>query len=56
MQSSRIVAIRQLSGNDAAQWIDLLKASVGEDYPDRQVYQADWVCSPAFLSCSRVLK
>ena len=39
------VAIRQLSGNDAAQWLDVLKASVGEDYPDRQVYQPDWIAS-----------
>jgi CRP/FNR family transcriptional regulator len=36
-------AIHQLSGNDAGRWIDLLKASVGEDYPDKQVYQPDWV-------------
>src|SRR5438094_6029498 len=37
------VAIRQLSGNDAAQWLDVLKASVGEDYPDPQAYQPDWI-------------
>jgi len=45
MQPGRIVAIRQLSGNDAARWIDLLKASMGEDYPDTQVYQPDWVAA-----------
>ena len=37
------VAIRQLSGNDAAQWLDVFKASVGEDYPDQQAYQPDWI-------------
>ena len=37
------VAIRQLSGNDAARWLDLLKASLGADYPDKNVYQLDWL-------------
>ena len=37
------IAIRQLNGNDAARWIELLKASVGEDYSDKQVYQQDWL-------------
>jgi len=37
------MVIRQLSGNDAGQWLDLLKASLGEDYPDKQVYQPDWL-------------
>ncbi len=36
-------AIRQLSGNDAGRWLELLKASVGEDYPDMQVYQPEWL-------------
>jgi len=35
--------IRQLSGNDAGRWLDLLKASLGEDYPDDQVYQPGWL-------------
>src|SRR5438876_2368823 len=37
------VTIRQLNGNDAGRWLDLLKASIGEDYPDNQVYQPDWL-------------
>src|SRR5437870_5061471 len=37
------VTIRQLNGNDAARWLDLLKASMGEDYPDNQVYKPDWL-------------
>ena len=37
------IAIRQLSGNDAGRWLDLLKASMGEDYPDPEVYQSDWL-------------
>src|ERR1041385_4781423 len=36
-------AIRQLNGNDSARWLDLLETSVGEDYPDQQVYQPDWL-------------
>jgi hypothetical protein len=37
------LAIRQLSGTDAGRWLDLLKASLGEDYPDDHVYQPDWL-------------
>src|SRR6266550_5509821 len=37
------ITIRQLNGHDAERWLDLLKASVGEDYPDKQVYQPDWL-------------
>jgi hypothetical protein len=36
------VVIRQVNGNDAARWQDLLKASVGEDYPDKLVYDPAW--------------
>src|SRR5436190_19624357 len=35
--------IRQLGGSDAGRWLDLLKASMGEDYPDKQVSQPDWL-------------
>src|SRR6266576_6469199 len=36
------VVIRQVNGNDAAQWRDFLKASIGEDYPDKQIYDPSW--------------
>ena len=36
------VVIRQINGSDAARWQDLLKASIGEDYPDKQVYEPAW--------------
>src|SRR5437762_4493482 len=39
------VVIRQVNGNDAVQWQDLLKASVGEDYPDQQVYEPAWAAT-----------
>src|SRR6266487_2585946 len=39
------VVIRQLNGNDAAQWQELLKASMGEDYPDSPVYDPAWVAN-----------
>ncbi|PYL01021.1 MAG: hypothetical protein DME19_03185 [Verrucomicrobia bacterium] len=34
--------VRQVNGSDAGQWQDLLKGSGGEDYPDKQVYEAVW--------------
>jgi len=37
--------IRKATESDAAQWLDLLKASLGEDYPDRQVYELSWIAS-----------
>jgi hypothetical protein len=36
-------AVRQLNSSDATQWQELLKASLGEDYPDKQVYDPAWV-------------
>ena len=36
------VVIRQANGTDAAQWQELLKACMGVDYPDRQVYEPEW--------------
>src|SRR5438132_1023890 len=39
------VVIRQLNGSDVAQWQELLKASMGEDYPDAPVYEPAWVAS-----------
>src|SRR2546427_6351999 len=39
------VLIRQATERDALQWFELLKASLGEDYPDKQVYEAGWVAS-----------
>jgi len=34
--------IRQVNGNDAASWQELLKASIGHDYPDKPVYEPAW--------------
>src|SRR5947199_5995095 len=34
--------IRQLNAADAIQWVELLKASLGEDYPDNPVYEPAW--------------
>ncbi len=44
------VVIRQLNGSDAAQWQDLLQASVGGDYPDRQVYEPAWAAAQLDLA------
>lgn len=37
--------IRPATVSDAPQWLDLLKATLGDEYPDRQVYQLDWALS-----------
>ncbi|HVY70966.1 MAG TPA: cyclic nucleotide-binding domain-containing protein [Verrucomicrobiae bacterium] len=37
--------VRQASAADSALWLDLFRASVGEDYPDKQVYETDWIAS-----------
>jgi hypothetical protein len=34
--------IRQATINDAAQWLELIKATLGGDYPDKQVYDPGW--------------
>src|SRR5262245_52019924 len=34
--------IRQLGAADAGLWIDLLRASLGPDYPDGAVYEPAW--------------
>jgi len=34
--------IRPATAQDALAWVDLLKASLGEEYPDRQVYEPAW--------------
>ena len=39
------VLIRQANGSDAPQWLDLLKASLGDDYLDKQVYDEGWIAS-----------
>ena len=44
------VVIRQANGTDAAQWQELLKASLGEDYPDPPVYEASWAANQLELS------
>lgn len=37
--------IRKALAADAPKWIDLVKATLGEDYPDKQVYDPAWVAS-----------
>lgn len=37
--------IRQATVSDAPQWLALLKDVLGEEYPDRQVYDINWVLS-----------
>jgi CRP/FNR family transcriptional regulator, cyclic AMP receptor protein len=37
--------IRQAVAGDVPKWIDLVKSTVGADYPDKQVYDPVWVAS-----------
>jgi hypothetical protein len=37
--------IRQATTSDSTLWIDLLKATLGEDYPDKHVYDPSWVAA-----------
>src|SRR5687768_16813726 len=37
--------IRQALAADAPKWIDLVKSTLGEDYPDPQIYDPVWVAS-----------
>src|SRR2546421_373774 len=37
--------IRKAVAGDAPRWIDLVKSAVGDDYPDKQVYDPTWVAS-----------
>ena len=39
--------IRQCRTGDAPKYLELLKASLGEDYPDRQIYELSW-CADQF--------
>jgi CRP/FNR family transcriptional regulator, cyclic AMP receptor protein len=39
------VLIRQATINDASEWVELLKATLGEEYPDKQVYTPAWALS-----------
>ena len=39
------VVIRQVNGSDAELWQDLLRASMGDDYPDKQVYEPAWAAA-----------
>ncbi len=34
--------IRQATPHDAAAWVELLRTSLGPDYPERQVYEPTW--------------
>jgi CRP/FNR family cyclic AMP-dependent transcriptional regulator len=38
-------AIRKAVAADAPKWIELVKSTVGADYPDKQVYDPTWVAS-----------
>ena len=35
--------VRQAGPQDAAAWCDLVKVTLGEDYPDKRIYDAQWV-------------
>lgn len=37
--------IRKAVAGDVPKWIELVKSTVGEDYPDKQVYDPVWVAS-----------
>ena len=37
--------IRKAVAGDVPKWIDLVKATVGQDYPDKQVYDPIWAAS-----------
>jgi hypothetical protein len=37
--------IRKAVAGDAPKWIDLVQSTLGEDYPDKQVYDPSWVAS-----------
>jgi hypothetical protein len=37
--------IRKAVATDAPRWIDLIKSTVGDDYPDKQVYDQVWVAN-----------
>ncbi len=39
------VIIRQAAASDAPRWLELLKASLGEDYSDKQIYDLSWISS-----------
>ena len=34
--------IRQATMEDAPRWIELLRATLGDDYPDKEVYNPGW--------------
>jgi hypothetical protein len=35
--------IRKAAMTDASRWLDLVKTTLGEDYPDKQVYDPAWI-------------
>src|SRR5437868_6827173 len=37
--------IRKALASDVHRWLDLVKATIGEDYPDKQAYDPVWVAS-----------
>lgn len=44
------VNVRQALAADAAAWLELLRASLGDDYPDKQLYDVDWIGGQLDLS------
>jgi hypothetical protein len=39
------VLIRQATAQDASQWLELLRFTLGDDYPDKQVYDPVWIAA-----------
>lgn len=45
------VSIRQLTSADAGLWLDLFKSILGDDYPDKQVYEPEWIATQLSPEC-----
>lgn len=39
------LTIRQAKPEDAFKWLDLVKASLGEDFPDTRIYSPEWIAA-----------
>jgi hypothetical protein len=39
------ICIRPASAADAPQWLDLLRATLGDEYPTKEVYDLNWIAS-----------
>jgi hypothetical protein len=40
-----VSSIRPASAADAPEWLDLIRASLGNEYPAKEVYDLDWIAS-----------